>query len=1046
MVLLQIGSRVIIRKPNLPGTIVGKNKDDKNLWLVEYAKKKGEEKKSELFSRWHLRASKSGDPNFKESCCSGSNEVIVESETESSDSTKSKNDEDEDSVNFPLPDCDDSESESELSLDEKDDKKETFTRSKSIYKQCKDHSQKPIDNGKVPFGKRVRVVILKGKRPGIIMKAKGPKLWEVKYKDLGIIKLGLFKSKQMRRPRDKSEYFFMETEKGDHVEDSNDDSEDNDSEDDDSEDNDTDDDSDDDSDNDPNDEEEDIPPRAYQNQVDAEDSNEGQAAFDEYEMRFAVSLEPKDERYDRKVKEYQVKLKALLDEGFSIIKRKTMKSMGPNTRIIERRKGGRKGVIVGGAKGVWEIKFDDGTIEDNIRSQRLKRANKDGVSHGPSYIWRLVEESHPEQGKEIIEYTNIGLAGFDFERKFSEESIKSKKKDYNFPFLELLQTLWPGEWRQQLERLNSFVEHNYNKNRASKRRMSSISQNEWWRFIGILIGASPLGKGGNRNLFDHHEHESYSYVDPINLGTQKNGRGYMSLDRFIKIRSIFPRAFALADKQDSDPWFMILDLLEGFNRNRKTKFAASATKTDDESMSAFTPQTTPTGGLPTISFIKRKPEPLGTEFKTVCCAYTGVMLFVELQRGKAVMPSEKYSEIFGCTAACTLRLAEGTQHCGTNVSERREAAEVFKRELVLADAWFGSVKAAEQLKMLHIDDDGNPAGHEMIAAVKSNHSRFPKKEIEQLMEEFPSGSHLVFECCSPMTGVPLVAIGYKYNARKVLCFIATKNAGSTRPGKPYIARFPDEFGNVSNRAVPRPSIITQYFENSDKVDAHNHVRQYQLALEKRWITHCGWFRISTTFIGITLSDAWKCVKFQSKNSVLRKLTIKQFADRVAWDCANNPHSDDKDSTTGNSFIQVNATASDNLIGDDDCGIAAAPQELSLLSQLLDQAQISCIPISELASLAQSSISPLSSSQGSRSSLSSHEATLNDKKTSDGRTARRRCRICHKQTPWMCAHPVCRAQSDGKILFGSFYCNSTKKDGSPKCIDVHQAQVEEFMNK
>ena len=35
----------------------------------------------------------------------------------------------------------------------------------------------------------------------------------------------------------------------------------------------------------------------------------------------------------------------------------------------------------------------------------------------------------------------------------------------------------------------------------------------------------------------------------------------------------------------------------------------------DESMSALVPRTTATGGLPTISYIRRKPEPLGTEFK-----------------------------------------------------------------------------------------------------------------------------------------------------------------------------------------------------------------------------------------------------------------------------------------------------------------------------------------------------------------------------------------------------------------------------------------------
>ncbi|MEM6772654.1 MAG: hypothetical protein AAF597_18895, partial [Bacteroidota bacterium] len=49
----------------------------------------------------------------------------------------------------------------------------------------------------------------------------------------------------------------------------------------------------------------------------------------------------------------------------------------------------------------------------------------------------------------------------------------------------------------------------------------------------------------------------------------------------------------------------------------------------------------------------------------------------------------------------------------------------------------------------------------------------------------------------------LLAIGYKYNAQKVLCFVATKDAGSMRPGNPYVARFTDQFQNVRERRVVR---------------------------------------------------------------------------------------------------------------------------------------------------------------------------------------------------------------------------------------------------
>ena len=68
---------------------------------------------------------------------------------------------------------------------------------------------------------------------------------------------------------------------------------------------------------------------------------------------------------------------------------------------------------------------------------------------------------------------------------------------------------------------------------------------------------------------------------------------------------------------------MAMLMVDGFNTNRHDWVAASGRKVLDESMSAWRPQTTKTGGLPHLSFILRKPEPLGTEFKTIACAVTG---------------------------------------------------------------------------------------------------------------------------------------------------------------------------------------------------------------------------------------------------------------------------------------------------------------------------------------------------------------------------------------------------------------------------------------
>ena len=77
-------------------------------------------------------------------------------------------------------------------------------------------------------------------------------------------------------------------------------------------------------------------------------------------------------------------------------------------------------------------------------------------------------------------------------------------------------------------------------------------------------------------------------------------------------------------------------LIDGFNAVCKN-ISASFLKVGDESMSTIRFRTTAKGNLPHLSYILRKPDPLGIEFKTVVCSFTGALLFIEFQRGKEGM-------------------------------------------------------------------------------------------------------------------------------------------------------------------------------------------------------------------------------------------------------------------------------------------------------------------------------------------------------------------------------------------------------------------------
>ena len=166
-----------------------------------------------------------------------------------------------------------------------------------------------------------------------------------------------------------------------------------------------------------------------------------------------------------------------------------------------------------------------------------------------------------------------------------------------------------------------------------------------------------------------------------------------------------------------------------------------------------------------------------------------------------------------------------------------------------------------------------------IMHVKTVHRRCPKEFLEREMKDMPGGTWVVLEGRAKKEGLDLVTIGYKYNKKKVLVFLFNRGAGSTAPGEPYEARFPDAFGNVCIRHVARPIVVSRYFKYSNQVDLHNQARQFDLSLEKKWITQDGWFRLYTTILGMTIVDCWKLFRTNKKSNI----SILDFADELGKD-------------------------------------------------------------------------------------------------------------------------------------------------------------------
>ena len=142
-------------------------------------------------------------------------------------------------------------------------------------------------------------------------------------------------------------------------------------------------------------------------------------------------------------------------------------------------------------------------------------------------------------------------------------------------------------------------------------------------------------------------------------------------------------------------------------------------------------------------------------------------------------------------------------------------------------------------------------------------------------------------------GRPLLALGYKYNFKKVLGCIATEGAGSTAPGDSYLSRFPNIYYNVDVRPVFHPQLLGRYVNACNAIDNHNMMRKSDLSLEKYWVTQSGYFRLTTKFalgMGISYEKLlyWHGV---SEVNVDRRISTLYYNSTI-YDCFYNPFIDD----------------------------------------------------------------------------------------------------------------------------------------------------------
>ncbi|KAL1519186.1 hypothetical protein AB1Y20_003446 [Prymnesium parvum] len=160
---------------------------------------------------------------------------------------------------------------------------------------------------------------------------------------------------------------------------------------------------------------------------------------------------------------------------------------------------------------------------------------------------------------------------------------------------------------------------------------AKLTEGELLRFFGYMLSLSihkgvPLDKMWSKTSIPN------STAPPPMMG-----RHGMSQNRFFKIRSVFTCGPTDDASFADNEWCFVENILNSFNSSMQDKVIPGWLLAPDESMSAWRGKVGRNNftKIPKLMFVRRKPEPLGAEFKNIGDALSGLILRMEITKGKA---------------------------------------------------------------------------------------------------------------------------------------------------------------------------------------------------------------------------------------------------------------------------------------------------------------------------------------------------------------------------------------------------------------------------
>ena len=133
--------------------------------------------------------------------------------------------------------------------------------------------------------------------------------------------------------------------------------------------------------------------------------------------------------------------------------------------------------------------------------------------------------------------------------------------------------------------------------------------------------------------------------------------------------------------------------------------------------------------------------------------------------------------------------------------------------------WLSPMGCGSDGKEGHLLDFCNKAEHAILPTGHDQESA----EV-QIKNGFWSGHHVVMK--ANMSGVDVFILTYAWSSKRA-AYIVSSCGTTVQHEIPYRTHFTDEFGNVTFKIIPCPSIAYFYFELCPLVDNHNKDRYVQ---------------------------------------------------------------------------------------------------------------------------------------------------------------------------------------------------------------------------